>query len=152
MNVPMNIAVRWLRHRWWLVIAVVALVAGCAYFVRGALVAGDERRASRARIEASANEAKDLAREVKAQNAHIEDQNALIIRIATAVDGATSQEARDRSAAALAGAIADLRRSIDCTAFYFAGQRPPACSEVSARLDAIRNGLDPFTRPERTTP
>lgn len=137
----------WLRRRWWVIPATVVTLAFLAWFTVGAIEDSEQRRASRARIEASANEAKDLARQVRDQNVRIEEQNRLIVRIATAIDGATSQEARERSAAALAGAIAELRRSIDCAAFYFAGERPAACTEVAGRLDAIRRGLDPFTRP-----
>lgn len=66
----MTPALAWLgrRWRWYVALVFLALVAGCCYFVRGALIAGEERRASRARIEASATEAKDLAAQVKRQN------------------------------------------------------------------------------------
>lgn len=134
-----------IRRRWYVALALVALVAGCAYFVRGALDAGAERRASRARIEG-------LAREVRDQNMRIEAQNDDIKRIATAIDAATSPDARDRSAAVLAGAIAELRRSTDCVALYMNGERPTPCAEVTARMDALRAGLDPFTRPTSGAP
>lgn len=73
--------------------------------------------------------------------------NGEAIKEALAVMAAlTGPEAQVRSSAVVANAIADLRRSIDCVALIHEdGQRPPACTEVAARLDAIRAGLDPFT-------
>jgi hypothetical protein len=140
-------AVAWMgrRWRWYVALVFVALLAGCCYFVRGALNAGDERRASRARIEASANEAKDLAQQVH-------DQNVVILRIATAIDAATSQEARDRQAATLADAIAQLQKSIDCVGLHAEGESPPPCATADSHLDALRAGVDPFTRPPPSTP
>lgn len=142
-----NAVLRELRHRWYVVAGIGLVIVLAVWLARGALQDSDERRASRDRIEASANEAKDLAREVRDQNKRIEDQNALIVRIATAIDNATSPEAQARGAANLAGAIAELRRSIDCTALYVNGERYAPCEAVTARLDALRRGVDPFARP-----
>lgn len=135
------------RHRWWLILALLAVGAYVAWLSHGLLNDAKERRASRTRIEDSANEAKDLAQQVK-------DQNIVILRIAQAIDTATSPAAQDKSNALIAGIIADLRRSIDCTAIYFAGsgERPAACADVTARIDALRAGLDPFVKPPNPAP
>ncbi len=140
-----NAAIAWLRRRWWVVAAFVGFMVVMVWTAVGAVNDSNERRASRARIEG-------LAREVRDSNARIEDQNALIVRIASAIDSATSQEARDRSSVALAGAIADLRRSIDCVGIYVLGERPTPCADVAARMDALRAGLDPFARPAPPAP
>lgn len=50
----------------------------------------------------------------------------------------------DRGAQGTVAAIAQLRRSIDCAALYAVGQRDPACTDVSARMDAIAAGENPF--------
>lgn len=149
-----NAALRELRHRWYVVALLALAVLAAIWLASGALQDSEERRASRIRIEASANEAKDLARQVRDQNVRIEEQNATLVRIATAIDNATSPEAQARGAANLANAITELRRSIDCAELDDEATYA-ACVDVSARLDAIRRGLDPFARPptpDRSTP
>lgn len=79
---------------------------------------------------------------VNKRNARIGAQNSELIK------DATSPEAKAASDARLAQAIADIRRSQDCSGFYFHNERGyKACVEVDKRLDAIRAGLDPFARP-----
>lgn len=146
----MSAALCWFRRRWYVVVGLVIIAVWLVWLGAGVIRDTAEREAARGRIETSAREAKELAQQVRDQNVRIEMQNATILRIAVAVDSATSPEARAASAATLAGAIADLRRSIDCTAFYFNGERPAPCVEVAARLDAIRRGVDPFLRPPQT--
>lgn len=146
----LNAALAWTRRRWWVVAVVAVMVVSVSVLVWtavGAINDSKDRRASRARIETSAREAKDLAQQVKDQNVLIAAQAEDIKRALMLIESATSEEAQKRGAANLAFAISELRRSIDCAAFYFAGERPPACAEVAGRLDAIRSGRDPFPKP-----
>lgn len=148
----MSAVLGWLRRRWYVVVVLAIVALWLVWFGAGVIRDTAERKAARGRIETSAREAKELAEQVRDQNARIEEQNATILRIAAAIDSATSPEARSASAATLAGAIAQLQRSIDCTAFYFAGERPSPCAEVIGRLDALRRGVDPFLRPPTGAP
>lgn len=147
MTVSPNAVFRWLRHRWWAVLVVAVFFFLGSWLAKSALDASQERKASRDRIETSASEARDLSRQVKDQNVLIAAQAEDIKRALMLIESATSEEAQKRGAANLAFAISELRRSIDCAAFYFAGERPPACAEVAGRLDAIRSGRDPFPKP-----
>lgn len=147
MRVRLIVVACWMRRRWYVVAVAILALAWGIWQATGAVDAADERRESRERIESLANEVRD-------QNRRIEGQNNLIVRIAQDISNATSQESRDRSTAVLAGAIADIRRSQDCVAFYFNDERGyTACTEVERRLDAVRRGEDPFTvpRPPPTT-
>lgn len=80
-------------------------------------------------------------------------------RILYDVESVTGSEARktqaDATQALVDNLITVVRRSIDCSGFYFDAnpqdQRPPACVEVDARLDLIHAGGDPFTHPTTTT-
>jgi hypothetical protein len=63
----------------------------------------------------------------------------------------TGHACYDEGRKATGGAIADLRRSIDCVALYAIGQRPTACVAVDARMDDIRAGGDPFSPTPITT-
>lgn len=134
----------WLRHRWWMVAIAVCLVAGAAWLSRSAIEDGKERRAARARIEASAKESQRLG-------ALIVDQQADIARTLAILEEATSPAAQARNAAATARAVADLRREALCSSLYANGERPAACEDVAGRMDRIRAGEDPFT-PPTTTP
>jgi hypothetical protein len=135
---------RWLRCYWWVVLGLVVAVALSAWLARGALKDSEERRASRTRIEASTAETERLGR-------RIEDQNEEIKRVALAIDTATSPETQARNAAALARIIADLRRSIDCAALYAIDERPAACTDITGRMDRIREGEDPFATSTTST-
>jgi hypothetical protein len=117
--------VEWVRRRWYVAVGLAAGLTFFAWLTIGAVQQGNERRQSRERIEALA------------------EQIAVVV---TQLNNATGQEARDRSSATLAVAIAEIRRSIDCVALYVNGERPPACTEVALRMDAVRAGTDPFTR------
>lgn len=119
-----------LRRRWWVALAMVVFAAFMIWIAAGAVRDGNDRRASRARIEANSAETARLTKV-------IEQQNALILSV-------TGPEAQARSAATLKRAIDDIRRSIDCAELSHEATYP-ACVEVVARLDAIRAGLDPFT-------
>lgn len=74
-----------------------------------------------------------------------------ILRIVKAVESVTSAEARTASQEStrklVDGLIADIRRSIDCTALAQRGLVPAPCTDVQARLDALIAGVDPFTQP-----
>jgi len=66
--------VAWARHRWYVVAGMVVVLCVQAWLAKGVVDGAHDRQrrtaeaaASRARIEASASEAKDLAAEVKAQ-------------------------------------------------------------------------------------
>lgn len=76
-----------------------------------------------------------------------------ILRIARAVESATSEEARAAAAkstgALVDGLVADIRRSIDCTTLYDMGLVPTPCADVVARLQALIDGVDPFARPAK---
>jgi hypothetical protein len=77
-------------------------------------------------------------------------------RILSAVESVTGPEARANSAAnterLVDGLITSVRRSVDCSGFYFHEEAtPPACAEVVARLEALRAGGDPFARSAPTT-
>ncbi len=78
-------ALAWCERRWYVVLALLFVSLGSIWFVRGALNDSADRKATRARIEQSANEAKDLAAQVK-------QQNDLLISV-------TGPEAQARSAA-----------------------------------------------------
>ena len=123
----MTAALAILRRRWYVVVGAMLGLAYFAVLTVGAIQDGQDRRRSRQRIE-------NLAK-------RIDDTTA-------AIENATSPEARARGDATLAFAIAEIRRSIDCVAFYVNNERPPACAEIAARMDAIRAGDDPF--PTRT--
>ena len=152
-----NAAIAWMRRRWWVLAVLVAFVVVLVWTATGAINDSNERRASRARIEASASEAKTLAQQVRDQNLRIAAQAEDIKRALALIESATSAEAQARGAAATARAVADLRRSIDCVALYVNDERPPTCEEVARRMDRIRNGEDPFdfstptTNPSPTT-
>ncbi len=79
-------ALAWCERRWYVVLALLFVSLGSIWFVRGALNDSADRKATRARIEQSANEAKDLAAQVK-------QQNDLLLSV-------TGPEAQARSAAA----------------------------------------------------
>lgn len=123
-----------------MVLAAGALVALIGWLSWSALEAIDYRHRKDTEAVAVRNELVGLAREIKGQGD-------AILRVATTIDDATSQQARDRSAATLANAIADLRRSIDCAALYTMEEYPPPCAGADGRLDALRAGIDPFARP-----
>ncbi len=129
--------VAWCRRRWYVIVVAVLAAAWGSWQAEGAIDEAELRRASRTRIENSATEAAGLARQVSAQNARIEV-------IARSIEAATSQEARDRSNAALAIAIAQIQKDDACVALYLNGERPAACTDVANRMDALRDGQDPF--------
>lgn len=58
----------------------------------------------------------------------------------------------ERGVTATGTAVGDLRRSFDCVGWYFAGQRPLACIDVSSRLDAVGRGENPFATTTTTRP
>lgn len=61
-----------------------------------------------------------------------------------AIRAATSPEASARGRATTAAAINEIRRSIDCVALEDEATYA-ACVDVVARLNAIRDGKDPFS-------
>lgn len=132
-EVSPNAVVAWLRRWWWIVAAFVCFIVVCSWLAHGADVNAKERRAGRERIEGLAMDIKALAADIATTTEKI--------------NAATSPEAKARGDATLAFAIAELRRSIDCVAFYLNDERPSACTEVAARMDAIRAGGDPFPKP-----
>ena len=84
----------------------------------------------------------DIAKENKT-NGTIVRENSEIIRDATDPNSAIAARGR----AATAAAVNEIRRSVDCVALYFNGERPDACRDVAARIEAIRAGADPFAPP-----
>lgn len=60
-------------------------------------------------------------------------------------------ECYERGGRATGAAVAELRRSTDCVGYYFAGERPPACEDVAARMDALGRGENPFATTTTTT-
>lgn len=136
-------AMAWLRRRWWVVVALVLFLAAMALLARSAIDDSHERQRRSAEAAAQRARIERLAESVAAQQAAIQQS-------LTILQSVTSPEAQARNAANLAAAIAEIRRSIDCTKLDDEGTYP-ACVEVAARLDAIRAGLDPFTRPAPTT-
>lgn len=139
-----NAVLRWVRRRWYVVVGVVAVLALLGWLAKGVLDSAHDRQQraadaadSRARIERLAN--------------RVADQQETLLRVATAIDNATSPAAQARGAANLARAIDDLRRSIDCAELDDEGTYP-ACADVAGRLNAIRDGLDPFARPAPPAP
>lgn len=140
MSFSPNTALREMRHRWYVVVGLLFVVTVAVWLSHGALQDSDERRASRARIEANTVENARLTAVVVQQGEDIK-------RLLAAVENATSPEAQARGAATLAGAIAELRLSTNCVGLYFHDERPAPCAEVDARLDALRSGVDPFARP-----
>lgn len=76
-------------------------------------------------------------------------------RILNDVEAVTSPDARkaqaDATQALIDSLVTTVRRSIDCSGYYFQGERPPACADVDKRLDTIEAGGDPFTHPSTTT-
>ncbi len=82
-------------------------------------------------------------------------QSADVLRILAAVESVTGPDARAASATGtqvlIDGLVTSIRRSVDCAVLYANGDRPPACAEVYARLEALRAGDDPFARPTTTT-
>lgn len=72
-------------------------------------------------------------------------------RILAAVESVTGPEARATSAENTKRLVDGLVRSMDCAALYVHDERPPACAETFARLDALLAGEDPPTRPATTT-
>lgn len=134
----------YLRGRWWVILGAAFLLVLFSWLCWQALDAISYRHKKDQEAVAIRAKLVGLAEDVKAQN----DQ---LLSVAKAIDGATSQEAKDRSNAVLAGAIAEIRRSIDCTKLDDEGTYP-ACVDVAGRLDAIRAGDDPFTPPPGGTP
>jgi hypothetical protein len=126
-----------LRRRWYMFVALVIVGSYMAWFAHGAIEDGKDRRASRAHIES-------LASQIKSQNDRIASQTDLLLRIASDIENATSPQAQARSAATLAQAIADIRRSINCAALDTQGTDPSPCADTDARLDQMRAGIDPF--------
>lgn len=123
----------WLRQHLWALAAMAVVVAFFAWLSVSAIEDSRERRRARDNIEALAGDIKAIAEEIRAQGDRIES--------------ATSEESRAASNERLAGAIAEIRRSIYCAALYALGERPPACADVGRHMDAIRAGADPFARP-----
>lgn len=86
-------------------------------------------------------------------NRHNGDQIKQAVQILT---DATGPEAQKRQAVALAAIIDDLRKSTDCADIYIldvilrslgidpADHPEVACPAVDGRMDAIRDGQDPF--------
>ncbi len=76
-------------------------------------------------------------------------------RILTAVESVTSPKARAASAtgtqALVDGLVIDVRKAVDCAILYVDGERPPACADVLVRLQALKDGDDPYVRPTTTT-
>lgn len=120
-----NSVLRWMRRCWYVVAAALFFLGGAVWLVSSAINASEERQASRARVES-------LAEKIDATTA--------------AIEAATSPETQARNNARIAQILADLRRSIDCAELDDEGTYS-ACTEVAARMAAIRSGTDPFVRP-----
>lgn len=74
------------------------------------------------------------------ENGNIAKENSEAIR------DATGDEARARSAATLSGAINELERVGVCAALYATDEFHPACSDITAAMDEVRAGKNPFAR------
>ena len=135
-----NAALAWLRRRWWLVLVVAIFLAAMAWLAFSAIEDSDYRQQRSVEAAAQRDRIEGLAAAVAAQQADIQRSLAIL-------QAATSPEAQARSAATLARAIADLRRSIDCAALYASGARPPACVDPDGRMDRLLAGEDPFDVP-----
>ena len=72
-------------------------------------------------------------------------------RILTAVESVTGPEARAASAESTRRLVDGLVRSMDCAVLYAHDERPPACAETFARLDALLAGEAPPIRATTTT-
>ena len=57
---------------------------------------------------------------------------------------ATGPEARARSSETLSKAIAEIGRVGVCAAFYVVDEYPPACEDVTANMDRMRAGENPY--------
>lgn len=96
-------------------------------------------------VHAQANDIKRIATTTQSIAASTNNNSRNIQAVLDGVNNATGPEARAKSTATLKAALDDIRRSLDCQGFYFHDpDRKAVCDEVSARLDAIDAGQDPF--------